>query len=243
MPLPIWLERLHPRYWILSAAFDPVWDRELRAALAAYSFQYRSAYTVFLGHRELWVANRPYASFRRYGTSQSGRPSRRTIIEAYRKLKVDLPEFPEEPTTPSPLAGHFYILDSYNQPVPVEAGAWSVWFETADRTVARTTVAPNVEVSTVFTGLNAGWNSTTPLLWESMIFGGPLDGRQQRYSSRAEALTGHNALVSEAQTLTVPIEYISILVTIPEDPPAEETQEQPVEPDPLEIPRKIGLID
>jgi hypothetical protein len=32
------------------------------------------------------------------------------------------------------------------------------------------------------------------ILWESMVFGGPLDGEQRRYATRAEADAGHTAL-------------------------------------------------
>lgn len=49
-----------------------------------------------------------------------------------------------------------------------------------------------IEVSTVFLGLDHGWSSDDkPVLWETMIFGGPEDQYQDRYSSMEEALKGH----------------------------------------------------
>lgn len=60
-------------------------------------------------------------------------------------------------------------------------------------------------VSTVFLGLDHNfWRRPEddplgykPILWETMVFGGSLDGEQRRYTSREEALKGHRALVKE----------------------------------------------
>jgi hypothetical protein len=40
-----------------------------------------------------------------------------------------------------------------------------------------------------------------PVLWETFVFGGVLDGEMQRYTSKADALAGHQrmcALVAQA---------------------------------------------
>jgi len=47
-------------------------------------------------------------------------------------------------------------------------------------------------VSTVFLGLDHRFTADgPPVLWESMIFGGPHSGEQRRYTSKADALAGH----------------------------------------------------
>ncbi len=47
-------------------------------------------------------------------------------------------------------------------------------------------------VSTVFLGLDHSFGlGGSPILWETMIFGGPLDCYQRRYSSLEKALEGH----------------------------------------------------
>jgi hypothetical protein len=49
-------------------------------------------------------------------------------------------------------------------------------------------------VSTVFLGLDHNWNpdiNAAPLVYETMVFGGPGDGEQARYHSREAALAGH----------------------------------------------------
>jgi hypothetical protein len=98
--------------------------------------------------------------------------------------------------------GYYYILDAHGEPVCWDHDflAWAQWFETADRTVAKardegvTDPAQQVEVSTVFLGLNHQWQDGPPLLWETLVRGGLLDGIMRRYTSRAEALRGHQDL-------------------------------------------------
>ncbi len=97
------------------------------------------------------------------------------------------------------MTGH-YILDDKGEAILVDLMTWARWFETANekRQLAKTPVH-EATVSTVFLGLdhNFGTNGP-PLLWETMIFGGPHDGYQDRYSTRDEALTGHAKAVELA---------------------------------------------
>lgn len=53
-----------------------------------------------------------------------------------------------------------------------------------------TTVFGN-RISTVFLGLDHSWNGGPPVVFETMVFGGPLDEEQDRYCTRAEAEAGH----------------------------------------------------
>ena len=77
---------------------------------------------------------------------------------------------------------------------------WARAFESEDRRVAFTQLAPGVEVSTVFLGLDHEFlGDGPPLLFETMIFGGPLDGEQWRYASYDDAMTGHQMAVSKAR--------------------------------------------
>ena len=55
-----------------------------------------------------------------------------------------------------------------------------------------------VTVSTVFLGMDHNWSGGEPLLFESMVFGGPLDGQQYRYTCWNAALAGHRMLIDEA---------------------------------------------
>ena len=88
-----------------------------------------------------------------------------------------------------------YILDGQT-PVPCDLLTWAKWFETAERHVAETTVG-DVKVSTVFLGLDHR-ESGPPILFETMVFGGPLDQEQDRYATWQEAEQGHQAMVERA---------------------------------------------
>ena len=96
--------------------------------------------------------------------------------------------------------GGLYILDDYGVPVLCKnIREWGDWFQTAERRVlARETVA-GFDVSTVFLGIDHAFHGGPPVLWETMIFGPgrtmAFDGYQQRYTSRAEALKGHDEAV------------------------------------------------
>ena len=78
---------------------------------------------------------------------------------------------------------------------------WGRWFETADR-VLLTTVLNDVTVSTVFLGLDHNRGRGVPILWQTMIFGGPQDGYQNRYTSAAAAVEGHERAVKIATAST-----------------------------------------
>ena len=67
---------------------------------------------------------------------------------------------------------------------------WGQWFQQGKRKVARHRKARTV-VSTVFLGLDHGYCGGPPILFETMIFGGPKDGYQVRYSTWDEAERGH----------------------------------------------------
>ena len=90
-----------------------------------------------------------------------------------------------------------YILVD-GEPCPAELMEWARWFETADRTVARTE-RDGVTVSTVFLSIDHNFSPKGPsILWETMVFGGPLDGEEQRYTSAEAAKHGHEQMVALA---------------------------------------------
>lgn len=98
-----------------------------------------------------------------------------------------------------------YILDATGQPVPEpDLMKWALWMETHERHVAETTIGAS-RVSTVFLGLDHSFSclgpemERIPILFETMVFGGPLDEYQERYATRAEAEAGHAAAVAAVQ--------------------------------------------
>jgi hypothetical protein len=97
-----------------------------------------------------------------------------------------------------------YILDAAGNPVPApDVYTWSEWFETAwpERQLADDEPVPGVHVSTVFLGVDHSFGcGQAPVLWETMVWGGFLDGEIDRYSSREEALAGHQATLERVVT-------------------------------------------
>jgi hypothetical protein len=84
-----------------------------------------------------------------------------------------------------------YILDASGQPQECEdLFEWALWLETAERHIHDAKVGDS-RVSTVFRGLDHSFGMGPPLLFETMVFGGPLDGEQERYTNRELASEGH----------------------------------------------------
>ena len=71
---------------------------------------------------------------------------------------------------------------------------WAKYLEKADRKVARDSIG-GVDISTVFLGLDHQFGDGPPLLFETLVFGGPLDGEMSRYPSWDDALAGHKLMI------------------------------------------------
>jgi len=94
-----------------------------------------------------------------------------------------------------------YILENEKPVIEPYLHKWAEWFETTDRVVEKTMVG-DWEVSTVFLGLDHNFGSGgKPVLWETMVYGGPMDDYQERYSSLAKARSGHNKVVEKLRKL------------------------------------------
>lgn len=82
---------------------------------------------------------------------------------------------------------------------PMDFEQWVGWTERRDmdyKRVAETTVG-NTWISTVWIGLNYDWSRKgPPLIFETMIFGGPMNEETWRWSTEAEALAGHEEVVT-----------------------------------------------
>ena len=90
----------------------------------------------------------------------------------------------------------YYVLDGHT-PVPEsDMETFAIWHGTADRRVALTVLAPGVEVSTVFLGIDHQFGDGPPLLFETMLFS-DYDEKEWRYSTWDEAVAGHERVVAE----------------------------------------------
>ncbi len=97
-----------------------------------------------------------------------------------------------------------YILDKRGQPVPCyENLEWAAWFENSGelRRVALDDLGELGRVSTVFLALDYNFSpmhdplTYRPILWETMVFGGPHAYEMRRYMSREAAERGHAEMV------------------------------------------------
>lgn len=84
-----------------------------------------------------------------------------------------------------------------------EPGQWGRWLEEHDREriVARDTLFDGTVVSTVFLGIDHAFSGGPPVLWETMIFGGPHDQYKERYASRDRAIDGHGRALELAHKI------------------------------------------
>lgn len=88
----------------------------------------------------------------------------------------------------------YYILDGKKAKQVDSVTEWALWFEKADRKVKVTELPNGVKVSTIFLGLDHGWNGIV-LIFETMIFGGEHDQYQDRYGTWEEAERGHEKAI------------------------------------------------
>lgn len=71
---------------------------------------------------------------------------------------------------------------------------WALWLENNrnERHLGNDTLSDGTRISTVFMGLDLSFlEYWPPVLWETMIFGGPHDQYQERYTSKEAAIKGH----------------------------------------------------
>lgn len=95
---------------------------------------------------------------------------------------------------------HHYTLDAAGNPVRCDDfDAYADWHATADRTVCKSKDegedGQEIEISTVFLGSDHSFvPGGLPVLWETLVFGGPLDGEMELYTSKEDAVAGHQAM-------------------------------------------------
>lgn len=89
----------------------------------------------------------------------------------------------------------YYILDDDDNPIAVSnVIEWAKWFDRAYRHIGYDNIG-DASVSTVFLGLNHNYFGGKPLLYETMILGGKHDKYQEQYSTKQEAMAGHQKAI------------------------------------------------
>ena len=93
-----------------------------------------------------------------------------------------------------------YVLNDNGEPVAEpNISKWAEWFQFANRSVANEYIGDS-RISTVFLGVDHSFGITLddgPVIWETMVFGGLLDGEQDRCNGdRARAEEMHRRMIS-----------------------------------------------
>ena len=85
-----------------------------------------------------------------------------------------------------------YILKGHEAIKCSDTKKWNKWMAVnrGKRHVADETIG-NSRISTVFLGIDHSFGGSTPILFETMVFGGPLDQLQDRCSTWDEAEQMH----------------------------------------------------
>ena len=94
-----------------------------------------------------------------------------------------------------------YRLDEKGNPIAEpDLIKWAQWFEKSERSVAQEQIGES-GISTVFLGLDHSFSECgSPILWETMVFGGKLDQEQDRCGgSREQAEAMHARMVERVR--------------------------------------------
>ena len=104
-----------------------------------------------------------------------------------------------------------YILVGH-MPVAVDMMTWAQSLGRNEaRVVAQTTINDRCWVSTVFLGLdhNHSRRGGEPILFETMVFGGPLDGEMMRYATWDQAERGHAEMLTEVRKAVAQVDILA----------------------------------
>ena len=91
----------------------------------------------------------------------------------------------------------YYKLNENGEPIRSDVFAAGPETRIGDDTIG------DSRISTVFLCIDHGWGDSSPVLWETMVFGGPLDGEQERYMSRPAAIAGHAAMIERVKRAAI----------------------------------------
>jgi hypothetical protein len=87
---------------------------------------------------------------------------------------------------------------------PMELMEWvRVWGPAEDRRVGNDHIG-DVDISTVWIGLDHQCGDGPPLIFETMVFGGPYNEYTERYTTEAQARRGHKRIVARLRAGKAP---------------------------------------
>ena len=93
-----------------------------------------------------------------------------------------------------------YILDGKVAIKCEDLTTWAKGLEGNNRDVGKDAVK-DTRISTVFLGLDHSFGDGPPLLFETMVFGGALDGEMDRYTTWEDAKQGHKEMIKKVEAV------------------------------------------
>lgn len=92
---------------------------------------------------------------------------------------------------------HYILVD--NQLVPVSLLEWADWLKANNNRVVGKTIIGNADVSTVFVGFDYGKGDGAPLVFETHVLGGPLNGERAYAPTWSDAEAAHKAMCQRVE--------------------------------------------
>ena len=92
--------------------------------------------------------------------------------------------------------GDYWILDADHKPIRVGIVEWGKFFKSTDSRIVAQDQIGDAKVSTVFLGIDHGWGDGAPVLFETMVFGGPHDQETWRCCTWKQAEAQHEEACS-----------------------------------------------
>jgi hypothetical protein len=109
-----------------------------------------------------------------------------------------------------------YILDGNGEPViETSRTKWAMSYGRSISEAGNGVISQQIgdsKVSTIFLGIDHNlFGKGPPILWETMVFGGPMQGTQDRCTgSREQALSMHCKMVARVKAATTQVENITL---------------------------------
>lgn len=95
----------------------------------------------------------------------------------------------------------YYRLDGH-EAVPCDLSAWAMTMQSAAGRRVASTIIGESRVSTVFLGLDHSFGEGPPLLFETLVFGGPLADEMDRCTTWEQAEAMHEAMCKRVRDAT-----------------------------------------
>ncbi|MFN6488243.1 MULTISPECIES: hypothetical protein [unclassified Nostoc] len=96
----------------------------------------------------------------------------------------------------------YYRLEGHT-PVAVDLREeWDLWLTSSNTTVMLNEIKDCI-ISTVFVGMDLNLAYGEPMFFETLVMGGALNGKRNRYSTWDEAIQGHLKICTQVFKLTM----------------------------------------